>query len=134
MNEIDDTWTKLPWMDIYKNRACAVAISDTTVAHIGGEPKRLSCPTECSEDMNIGKRINTYNVQNNVFVNGIQKNGGIVEMDFDRKMFGCALIPEGKNGHPTVAICEHILLNHQQNIYSNIIGKKYELNPHFFFF
>ena len=68
----------------------------TTTAHIGGVAKNTNGLT--------GKQIDTYNVDTK------EEIIGVAEMEFDRKHFSCALIPKGKDGNPTVAICKIICI------------------------
>ena len=75
---------------IHRSRGCAVRINDNTVANIGGQPKPGS-PTE-------GMQIDTYNFATNT------ESRGVAKMSFNRKMHGCALLPNGPSGNPTVAI------------------------------
>ena len=73
----------------------------TTIAHIGGvQPKSQRSGPE------IGKTIDTYNVDTGVEMKTV------AQLKFDRKQFSCALIPKGKDGNPTVAICKKQALLH----------------------
>ena len=69
----------------------------TTIAHIGGVATKINGVT--------GKEIDTYNVKTK------EERRGVARMEFDRKHFSCALIPKGKDGNPTVAICKIICIN-----------------------
>ena len=73
----------------------------TTIAHIGG----VKFPQSQRSGLEIGKTIDTYNVET-----GIEMQT-VAQMNFDRKQFSCALIPKGKDGNPTVAICKIICIN-----------------------
>ena len=48
----------------------------------------------------IGATIDTFNFENN------ENLESVATLAFDRKMHDCALIPKGKDGNPTVAICK----------------------------
>ena len=67
----------------------------TTIAHIGGEGFPKPFP-----DSDIGFKIDTYDVENQA------EALSVARMNFNRKQFSCALIPKGKDGNPTVAICK----------------------------
>jgi len=74
----------------HRNRGCALQINNSTVANIGGQPKP-SNPT-------VGSTIDTYDFVTNT------ESLAVATMAFNRKMHGCALIPNGPEGNPTVAI------------------------------
>ena len=92
LDENTGNWTSgLEWT-IRRSRGCAVRINNNTVANIGGQPKPGS-PTE-------GTQIDTYNFETNT------ESRGVATMAYNRKQHGCALIPNGPSGNPTVAIRE----------------------------
>ena len=66
------------------------------IAYIGGVAKEKNGVT--------GKEIDTYNAKTK------EEKRGVATMEFDRKQFSCALIPEGPFGNPTVAICKTIFI------------------------
>jgi len=90
LDENTGNWTSGLMWSIHRNRACAVLINNNTVANIGGQPKPGN-PT-------IGTTIDTYNFETNT------ESLAVATMAFNRKQHGCALIPNGPSGNPTVAI------------------------------
>ena len=87
-----------------RNRACLVKINDNTLAYLGGVPapkipgqkKKVTYP-------NFGKMIDTYNLDTK------EEKDEVAQMEFERKHFSCALIPNSQSGNPTVAICKRTL-------------------------
>ena len=65
------------------------------MAHIGGSPK----PGNSA----IGYTIDTYNFDTST------ETLNVSQMEYNRKMHSCAMIPVGENGNPTVAICKSFL-------------------------
>ena len=72
-------------------------ISDTVVAHIGGQKAPGADP--------IGDSMDTYDFTDPK--NPVEELE-VATMDWHRKHLSCALIPKGPDGHPTVAICKLI--------------------------
>jgi len=87
------TWEQddggLAWTNS-RNRACLLAINDTTLAHIGGTTKPANA--------DLGETIDIWNFETG------EQSLNVSQLHFNRKMHMCALIPEGPNGNPTVAI------------------------------
>lgn len=81
------TWSSGFQWSRTRSRACAVMINDTMAAHIGGTPNSL------------GPTIDVYD-----FTTNTETQNVVLEMPFNRKMHSCAVIPQGPNGNPTVAI------------------------------
>ena len=90
LDENTGNWTSAFQWTIHRSRGCAVQINYNTVANIGGLPK----PASLTE----GMQIDTYNFETNIELRGVAK------MAYNRKMHGCALLPNGPSGNPTVAI------------------------------
>ena len=90
LDENTGNWTSAFQWTIHRSRGCAVQINYNTVANIGGLPKP-SGPIE-------GMQIDTYNFETNI------ESRGVAKMAYNRKMHGCALLPNGPSGNPTVAI------------------------------
>ena len=90
LDENTGNWTSGLMWSIHRNRGCAVRINNNTVANIGGQPKPGN-PT-------AGTTIDTYNFETNT------ESLAVATMAFNRKQHGCALIPSGPSGNPTVAI------------------------------
>ena len=86
-------WTSGLMWSTHRNRGCALQINNSTVANIGGQPK----PSNPS----VGSTIDTYDFVTNT------ESLAVATMAFNRKMHGCALIPNGPEGNPTVAICKY---------------------------
>ena len=87
----DGTWEQKVWDNRARAKGCMIQYNDTHIAAIGGTPK------ECSD------KIDTYNFVTEEF----QEN--VATLLFNRTHHLCALIPEGKDGNPTVVICKHFL-------------------------
>ena len=87
-----------------RNRACLVKINDNTLAYLGGVPAP-KLPGQNKKDTypNFGKLIDTYNLDTK------EEKDEVAEMEFDRKHFSCALIPNSQSGNPIVAICKRTL-------------------------
>ena len=90
LDENTGNWTSAFQWTIHRSRGCAVQINYNTVANIGGLPK----PASLIE----GMQIDTYNFETNI------ESRGVAKMAYNRKMHGCALLPNGPSGNPTVAI------------------------------
>ena len=90
LDENTGDWTSDFQWTIHRSRGCAIQINNNTVANIGGQPKPGS-PTE-------GMQIDTYNFETKT------ESRGVAKMAYNRKMHGCALLPNGPTGNPTVAI------------------------------
>jgi len=82
----DGTWEQKVWDNRARAKGCMIQYNDTHIAAIGGTPK------ECSD------KIDTYNFVTEEF----QEN--VATLLFNRTHHLCALIPEGKDGNPTVVI------------------------------
>ena len=85
-----------------------IQYNDTHIAAIGGTPK------ECSD------KIDTYNFVTEEF----QEN--VATLLFNRTHHLCALIPEGKDGNPTVVICKQFLSLFCFKFLSNIFLSQYQ--------
>ena len=90
LDEETDMWTSEPMWSTHRHMGCAVRINETTVANIGGKPKPANS--------NVGKTIDLYNFEPKT------EQIAVKEMTFNRRHHGCALIPSGPSGNPTVAI------------------------------
>jgi hypothetical protein len=90
LDEKTGDWTSAFQWTIHRSRGCAVQINNNTVANIGGQPK----PGRTTE----GMQIDTYNFETNI------ESRGVAQMAYNRKMHGCAVLPNGPTGNPTVAI------------------------------
>ena len=84
-------WEQKVWDNRARAKGCMIQYNDTHIAAIGGTPK------ECSD------KIDTYNFVTEEF----QEN--VATLLFNRTHHLCALIPEGKDGNPTVVICKYFL-------------------------
>mgnify|MGYP001176493554 CR=1 FL=1 len=91
LDENTGDWTSDFQWTVHRSRGCAVLINENTVANIGGQPKHGKKTTE-------GMQIDTYNLETNI------ESRGVATMAYNRKMHGCALLPNGPSGNPTVAI------------------------------
>ena len=59
--------------------------------------------SETTEEDDFGKFIDIKNVDTDA------SSTKVVQMEFDREDHSCILVPNGINGHPTVAICKHTM-------------------------
>ena len=91
LDENTGDWTSDFQWTVHRSRGCAVLINNNTVANIGGQPKHGKKTTE-------GMQIDTYNFETEI------ESRGVATMAYNRKMHGCALLPNGPSGNPTVAI------------------------------
>ena len=93
-------WKNGPKWTRIRQRACSVLLSDTKVAHIGGEKSS-------TQSAKIGNTIDMFDVDPDLD-NPTETWPVDVQMGWERKHLSCALIPKGLDGHPTVAICKLI--------------------------
>ena len=91
LDENTDNWTPEPMWSTHRFMGCAIRINSTTVANIGGKPKPGNQPK-------VGETIDLYNFQTK------KEQKAVATMKFNRRHHGCALIPSGTSGNPTVAI------------------------------
>ena len=70
------------------------------MAHIGGEKGKNACKS-CI----IGNTIDVFDVKD---IDNPIESLNVVQMGWERKHLSCALIPNGQDGHPMVAICKLI--------------------------
>jgi len=102
LSEIDETWSSGPHWTTSRNKACAVRISPTKVARIGG----------FSPGTGEGNTIDVYD-----FKTGTESLN-VTQLHYVRKHHSCALISKGKDGHPTVAILGNEAVNNKPETFT----------------
>ena len=88
-------WVTAPEWTHKRTKACSIMISNTKVAHIGGQKSKNSAI--------IGNTIDIFDFSNTT---SPVESINITQMAYKRKQFSCALIQNGQDGNPTVAICK----------------------------
>ena len=84
------------WVTWFNRQQHQILQIGIIIAHIGG--------VAALQTGDLGTKIDTYNVKTKI------EKRGVAKMEYDRKQFSCALIPNGPFGNPTVAICKIIFM------------------------